>query len=76
MSLVGIDRLYEVLHKSKAKKEAETNLRITFIKVMQTVGGYEQMMNLPIPLFVEIVNGLNDIDKQEASKFNIPKPKR
>jgi len=65
---LAVDRLQKLTGEHKNKSQFEKNVRVSFVRVMQYVGGYDAVMRLPLPAYFEIVHALNEIDKHEFEK--------
>jgi len=47
------------------QETSEKDLIFNLCEVMKIVGGYEQLMNLPIPALMEILKYLEHVNKEE-----------
>lgn len=56
------------------KGESEKNQVFNLCRVMEVCGGYEQLMNLPIPALTLILNYLEQMDKN--AQKSLPKMSR
>ena len=48
------DSVRTILDKSKESKNQDDSIRLINLEIMNTVGGYEQFMNLPLSAYVEL----------------------
>lgn len=62
------EQVNSLLEQHKKNKENEKMFQATVVRVMSTVGGYDQFMRLPIPVFQEVVKGLQELDRIEMEK--------
>ena len=53
---------------SKNNSKTISDMRIINVRVMGCVGGYDQFLTLPIPAYIEIVRGLQAMDKLQFEK--------
>ena len=61
----GLTKLSQLLGKSKQ----ETDTVKTLYLVMEKVGGYEQLLNLPISALLEIIKCMDYFAKQEQKSM-------
>lgn len=59
--MAELERLKKRLFKQEPSESEVVN---TLCEVMQVVGGYEELINLPIPTLREIIKYLEDREKQ------------
>ena len=64
--------------KSGLLKQTPTDkdLVINLCAVMEIVGGYEQLMNMPLPAVTEVIQYLQEKAKAESKAFNRAKSKK
>jgi len=69
--LTKLERLKRILAKEEPSKQKQI---FSLCSVMETVGGYSELMNLPLPALMEIIKYLEFLDKE--AKKGMPKMKK
>ena len=63
----GFEKLDALLNK-KSVKDTDTEEAYTMVRVMQVVGGYEQMLKLPTNVYANVIKGIKEHDRRELEK--------